>query len=60
MKIQKWDEINGTGSSEERMEAFLTSETDTYAILQLSYEAAVKSAWKHFSPVKMIPMQSCS
>jgi hypothetical protein len=22
MKIQKWDEINGTGSSEERMEAF--------------------------------------
>ena len=26
MKIQKWDEINGTGSSEERMEAFLTSE----------------------------------
>ena len=27
MKIQKWDEINGTGSSEKMMEAFLTSET---------------------------------
>lgn len=37
MKIQKWDEINGTGSSEGRMEAFLTSSTDTYAILQLCY-----------------------
>ena len=37
MKIQKWDEINGTGSNEDRMEAFLTSETDTYAILQLRF-----------------------
>ena len=37
MKIQKWDEINGTGSSEERMEAFLTGTTDTYAILQLCH-----------------------
>ena len=44
MKIQKWDEINGTGSSEERMEAFLTSENDTYAILQLSSGQTGKAA----------------
>ena len=29
MKIQKWDEINGTGSSRERMEAFLNAEMDS-------------------------------
>ena len=37
MKIQKWNEINGTGSSRERMEAFLNAEMDTYAILQLRF-----------------------
>ena len=36
-KIRKWDEINGNGDSGERMEAFLTSTTDTYAIMQLAY-----------------------
>lgn len=35
MKIEKWDEINGSGDSRERMEAFLTDKNDTYAILQL-------------------------
>lgn len=34
-KIEKWDEINGAGSGKDRMEAFLDSATDTYAILQL-------------------------
>ena len=36
-KVKKWDEINGSGTSEEKMEAFLTDENDTYAILQLRY-----------------------
>ena len=36
-KVKKWDEINGSGTSEERMEAFLTDANDTYAILQLRY-----------------------
>ena len=43
MKIQKWDEINGSGSSRERMEAFLSAETDTYAILQLRFSEETSS-----------------
>ena len=43
MKIQKWDEVNGTGSNEERMEAFLSAETDTYAILQLRFSEETAS-----------------
>lgn len=34
-KIQKWDEINGLQQPEEKMQAFLDSATDSYAILQL-------------------------
>ena len=34
-KIQKWDEINGLQQPEEKMQAFLDSATDAYAILQL-------------------------
>ena len=54
MKIQKWDEINGTGSSEERMEAFLTSETDTYAILQLRYTE--ETAYERFESMEGLPL----
>ena len=35
MKIEKWDEINGSGTHEDRLEAFLESADDSYAILQL-------------------------
>lgn len=34
--IVKWDEVNGR-AEEDRIEAFLTSSTDTYAILQLRF-----------------------
>lgn len=34
-EIKKWDEVNGTDDSGQRMEAFLDSTTDSYAILQL-------------------------
>ena len=34
-KIQKWDEINGLQQPEEKIQAFLDSATDAYAILQL-------------------------
>ena len=34
-KIQKWDEVNGNTTPEEKMTAFLESATDSYAILQL-------------------------
>lgn len=35
MRIIPWDEINGEQGHEQKMEAFLTKETDTFAILQL-------------------------
>ena len=35
--IVKWDEVNGR-SEPEKIEAFLTSSTDTYAILQLRHD----------------------
>ena len=57
MKIQKWDEINGTGSSEERMEAFLTSETDTFAILQLSYDQPEMTAYERFESLNGLARQ---
>ena len=37
-KVFKWDEVNGQGSEQDRVEAFLTDITDTYAILQLRHE----------------------
>ena len=57
MKIQKWDEINGTGSKEGRMEAFLTSETDTYAILQLSYDQPEETAYERFESLNGLARQ---
>ena len=57
MKIQKWDEINGTGSSQERMEAFLTSTTDTYAILQLSYDNPEVTAYERFESLNGLAKQ---
>ena len=55
--IQKWDEINGTGSSEERMEAFLTSENDTYAILQLSFDQPEVTAYERFESLNGLARQ---
>lgn len=36
-KIIKWDEINGETSQQERLEAFLETANDSYAILQLRH-----------------------
>ena len=35
MKIEKWDDIHGNTTSDDRMVAFLESSTDSYAVLQL-------------------------
>ncbi|MBR5969782.1 MAG: DUF4316 domain-containing protein [Lachnospiraceae bacterium] len=35
MRIIPWDEINGEQNEEQKIKAFLTKETDTFAILQL-------------------------
>lgn len=40
--IQKWDEINGTGNSQFRLNAFLESTEDCYAILQLAYSGDIR------------------
>ena len=37
MKIEKWSDINTGGTSEQRMEAFLDTVTDSFAILQLKH-----------------------
>ena len=37
MRIEKWDEVHGTATPEQKMEAFLDSSTDRYAILQLRH-----------------------
>lgn len=34
-KVKKWDEVNGVDNSSKKMEAFLDSANDSYAILQL-------------------------
>lgn len=35
MKIEKWDDVHGNTTSDDRMVAFLESSTDSYAVLQL-------------------------
>lgn len=35
MRTEKWDEVHGSTTPEQKMEAFLDSSTDRYAILQL-------------------------
>ena len=37
MKIEKWDDIHGNTTSDDRMVAFLESSTDSYAVLQLKH-----------------------
>ena len=35
MKIEKWDDVHGNTTPDDRMVAFLESSTDSYAVLQL-------------------------
>ena len=51
-EIRKWDDINGSASSTEKMEAFLTNENDTYAILQLKYSD--ETADERFASLKTL------
>lgn len=50
MQIEKWDEVNGSGTPEQRMEAFLVSSTDSYAILQLKDSS--EFAYERFSSMR--------
>lgn len=49
-KIRKWDEVNGLDDSSPRMEAFLESATDCYAILQL--RRTDETAYERFASLR--------
>ena len=49
-EIKKWDEVNGTDDSGQRMEAFLDSATDSYAILQLRHSD--ETLYERFSSMR--------
>lgn len=49
-EIKKWDEVNGADDSGQRMEAFLDSATDSYAILQLRHSD--ETLYERFSSMR--------
>ena len=49
-EIKKWDEVNGIDDSGQRMEAFLDSATDSYAILQLRHSD--ETLYERFSSMR--------
>lgn len=51
-EIKKWDEINGSDDSGQRMEAFLDSATDSYAILQLRYSD--ETVYERFASMRQL------
>lgn len=51
-EIKKWDEVNGTDDGSKRMEAFLDSATDSYAILQL--RRCDETLHERFASMKML------
>ena len=42
MKNEKWDDVHGNTTPDDRMVAFLESPTDSYAILQLRESTVYK------------------
>lgn len=48
MNTNKWEILNNKGSNEDRMKALLTSNLDTYAILQLVYDQQDLTAYERF------------
>jgi len=48
LKIEKWDEINGVEDNSDKLQVFLDSTTDTYAILQL--RRCDETALERFAP----------
>ena len=49
-EIKKWDEVNSIDDSGQRMEAFLDSATDSYAILQLRHSD--ETLYERFSSMR--------
>ena len=57
MNNQKWSELNRNGSSSEKMKAFLQSEDDAFAILQLSFERPEVTAYERFESLDGLERQ---
>lgn len=46
MKNEKWDDVHGNTTPDDRMVAFLESPTDSYAILQLREDVDDSARYK--------------
>ena len=57
MNNQNWDELNRNGSSSEKMKAFLQSEDDAFAILQLSFDHPEVTAYERFESLDGLERQ---
>lgn len=57
MKNQMWNELNRNGSSSEKMKAFLQSDGDAFAILQLSFDRPEVTAYERFESLDRLARQ---
>ena len=57
MNNQKWSELNRNGSSSEKMKAFLQSDGDVFAILQLSDDHPEVTAYERFESLDGLERQ---
>lgn len=57
MNNQNWNELNRNGSSSEKMKAFLQSEDDAFAILQLSFDRPEVTAYERFESIDGLERQ---
>jgi hypothetical protein len=58
MPIEKWDEVNGTATPAEKMQAFLESGSDCYAILQLKRtDETVQERYESYSALQRKGME---
>ena len=60
MKIEKWDDVHGNTTSDERMVAFLESSTDSYAVLQLKRIDETEQFCSVTSPLRKMMVRSMS
>lgn len=51
-KIEKWDDVNGRDLSAERLEQFLSSSQELYAILQLKRDAPVEERYASYAALQ--------
>ena len=57
MNNQNWNELNRNGNSSEKMKAFLQSDGDAFAILQLSFNHPEVTAYERFESLDGLERQ---